>query len=274
MGALIIESHLCLWDSNSGKNSSITPSPKPNQNNPLPKKKNPQNKSKENQPKIKPHLTKTVNTKSLLNPAVFSFLIWIQLEVIPEVAIKPLWWSSLPNWLMTQQCIIERRVSHLLRDFLHLPVLYQNHSSASWWLIPGGFLGSCMMSECNSIWVDLSISLVHKYQPRTEVFRNAQLCPGFRGSRSPQHCCSGTGCGQNSGQETGSSATLILHLLLKNSQEDQGCLSCQDWTFTHTWRKRSWKTVSQCHLAIPDTQTSPWARAVDLQADTSTRTLV
>lgn len=129
-------------------------------------------------------------------------------------------------------------------------------------LIPRGFLGSCMISECNSIWVDWSISLVHKYQFGTEVFRHGAAVPWLMGVSEPPALL--FPCGQSPEQETGSSATLIPYLLLKNSQ-DQGCLSFQDWTFTHTWRKRSWKSVSQCHLAIPDTQTSPWARTVDLQ---------
>lgn len=75
-------------------------------------------------------------------------------------------------------------VSHLLWEFLHLPVLYQNHSSDSWWLLSRGFLGSCMISECNSIRVKyFTCSQIPVWDRGVQAWHNCALAyEGLRAS--------------------------------------------------------------------------------------------
>lgn len=125
---------------------------------------------------------------------------------------------------------IEMCISFPTRLPCHLPALYQNYSSASWWPTPRGFPGSCMISGCNSIWVDLNIALVHKYWSGIEVFRHGAAVPWLSGVSeppAPSTVAQGLAVGRDRGREQAPlplsllrlpSASFIPHLVPQNPQ--------------------------------------------------------
>lgn len=183
-----------------------------------------------------------------LNAACGEFLKW-PLHHSSGFLCQADWWHS--NTSYRGVCISSCETS------CHLLVLYQNHSCASRWPIPRGFPGFCMISGCNSIRVDVNISLVHKYQSGIEVFRHSTAVPCLSGASCPRHCCSGTGCGQRPVQGAGSSATHLSpspqHLFTSSpctqkptTKTSVACLSKTEHSLAH-----GEKGVGKlCHSAI------------------------